>query len=85
MDTNIRELKAHLSQYVRRAAQGETVKVRVHNREVARLMPPQAEPNIAELHTLAGLRWGGGKPQGMTGERLSLGKTLAEAVIEDRR
>ena len=85
MDTNIRELKAHLSQYVRRAEQGETVTVKSHNREVARLMPPQPESGVAVLHTLSGLRWSGGKPQGMAGERLLAGKTLAEAVIEDRR
>ena len=85
MDTNIRELKAHLSQYVRQAEQGVTVKIKAHNREVARLMPPQTGPDVAGLHVLAGLRWSGGKPQGMTGERLPSGKTLAEAVIEDRR
>ena len=36
METSIRELKAHLSEYVRRASQGEIIKVTVHGREVAR-------------------------------------------------
>ncbi len=85
MDTNIRELKAHLSQYVRRAEQGETVKIKVHSREVARLMPPQPSPDISDLQNLIGLLWAGGKPLGLTGERLPSGKALAEAVVEDRR
>jgi prevent-host-death family protein len=85
MDTNIRELKAHLSQYVRRAEQGETVKIKAHSREVARLMPPQPRPDISDLQNLIGLRWAGGKPLGLSGERLPAGKTLSEAIIEDRR
>jgi prevent-host-death family protein len=85
MDANIRELKAHLSQYVRRAEQGETFRVKTHQREVARLVPPQTRVSIADLQALPGLRWQGGKPGGMSGERVSGGTTMAEAVIEDRR
>ena len=40
MDVGIRELKAHLSQYVKRAAQGETIRVTDRGQVAAVLSPP---------------------------------------------
>ncbi|WP_022947928.1 type II toxin-antitoxin system Phd/YefM family antitoxin [Methylohalobius crimeensis] len=39
METSVRELKAHLSEYLRRVAEGEEVTVKVRGKPVARLTP----------------------------------------------
>ncbi|HBJ73616.1 MAG TPA: type II toxin-antitoxin system prevent-host-death family antitoxin, partial [Actinobacteria bacterium] len=43
MDVGIRELKAHLSHYVRRASQGETIRVTDRGRTTALLIPATAD------------------------------------------
>ena len=40
METGIRELKDHLSQYIRRIEAGERIAVTAHGRVVAELVPP---------------------------------------------
>jgi len=61
--TGVRELKAHLSQYVQRAAMGETVIVTDHGKPVAVLAPlPRGMWVLHELRKLGRVRWAGGKP-----------------------
>lgn len=47
--TGIRELKNNLSQYVRRAEEGERIEVTAHGRVVAELAPPSTAPSAAHL------------------------------------
>ncbi len=86
METSIRELKAHLSEYVRRAAEGEDVQVSVHGRVVAKIVPAAVSRDLASLRTELGITWSGGKPVGVEdAETLGGGAVLAEWVTEDRR
>lgn len=59
MNTSIRELKDHLSEFVRRARQGEEIIVTSHNRPVAKLVPvtqPEKASKQALLAELTQLR-----------------------------
>lgn len=56
MSVNIRELKTHLSEYLRRAERGETVTVTSHGRIVARIVPP-SESIRSAVETLRGQPW----------------------------
>lgn len=95
MNISVRELKSHLSEYLRRAAKGEELVVTSRGREVARLVPPQGKRRgpISEAEAIArfrGLPW----VRPGSGERPSLPepliriepseKTLAEIVTEQR-
>jgi prevent-host-death family protein len=46
MTVGIRELKAHLSEYVARAAAGEEIVVTDRGRPIARLVPHRAESDV---------------------------------------
>ena len=86
MDTTIRDLKAHLSEYIRRAAAGESVSVSIHRKTVARIVPARQEQDVASLREEPGIRWVGGKPAGMTdAEVLPEAVRLSEWIAEDRR
>lgn len=74
MEASVRDLKAHLSEYLRRVADGEEIQVTLRGRVVARLSPPLAvaeDPQVYEVNALArldALPWvrpgDGGKPRG---------------------
>lgn len=86
MEANIRELKAHLSQYIRRAAAGEAVTVSIHNRPVARIIPIKASPEIGDLAKMPGISWNGGKPKGLPqAEIMRKGVLLSRWISQDRR
>ncbi|MGL5856997.1 MAG: type II toxin-antitoxin system Phd/YefM family antitoxin [Angustibacter sp.] len=48
MQVGVRDLKARLSEYLARAAQGESVEVVSHGRPVARLVPPTRRDTIQD-------------------------------------
>ena len=95
METNVRELKAHLSEFLHRAALGEEVLVTLRGRPLVRLVPltsaatPEtlADASIASLHTLPWISPGNGsKPQG-SANPVRIGpdeKNLAEIVSDLR-
>jgi prevent-host-death family protein len=86
MDTNIRGLKAHLSEYLQRVEAGDTIVVRNHNREVARIVPATADRLVERLCNTPGISGRGGKPGGMKAPKgISGRKSVAEMVAEDRR
>ena len=86
MDTNIRALKANLSELIRRVEAGETVTVSVRNRRVARIVPIGSSNDVAALVGTRGLAWNGGKPLGLIrGEQMPRGVELSRWVAEDRR
>ncbi len=86
METSIRQLKANLSAYIKKAATGEAVTVSVHNRPVARIVPFKVGASRSKLMDLPGVQWNGGKPVGLPkGETMRKGVSLAAWVNEDRR
>ncbi len=86
MDASVRDLKAHLSRYLRRVRGGASVTVRVRRQAVARLVPVRAPRKLTDLARVPGVRWGGGKPKGLAkAQRLPRGVSLADWVGEDRR
>ncbi|MGQ0544521.1 MAG: type II toxin-antitoxin system Phd/YefM family antitoxin [Betaproteobacteria bacterium] len=86
MDANVRDLKAQLSSYLRRVAQGESITVRVRKRAVARIVPVRPADQPADLARIPGVRWNGRKPRGLaSGERVPRGMSLASWVARNRR
>ena len=96
MTASVRQLKAGLSRYLRRAAAGEEVIVTSRGRPVARLVcaatvseekPSQAEIRRRLAATPGVIMPTGPKPRGTKHPiRIRKGeKTLAEIVLENRR
>ena len=86
MDTNIRELKAHLSEYLQRVEAGDTIVVKNRNREVARIVPTGADRFIEKLCSMQGVSWHGGKPVGIKAPKPISGRGPVSAIVsEDRR
>ena len=86
METSIRQLKANLSAYIKKAAAGEAVTVSVHRRPVARIVRFKTGAPRFNLKELAGVRWNGGKPAGLPkGETMRKGVSLSAWVNDDRR
>jgi len=81
----IRELKARLSEYLKLARRGRRIVVTDRGREIAALGPVSDEGRTLESLMAAGnLRWTGRKPAGLAGVK-STGRSVAAAVVEDRR
>ncbi len=95
MKVSVRELKNHLSEYLRRVEEGEEVWVTSHKRVVAKLVPPDAvgedyaiteEVMMERLKALPWVRWSGGKPQPRSGIAAKRGdRSLSESLLDDRQ
>lgn len=88
IEAGVRELKDHLSEYLRRVRRGERVVVTDRGRPVAALVAlPQGE--AAELAWDLVDRgvgdWSGGKPRGLAEPPRLAGRRAEEVVLEDRR
>ena len=84
----VKELKDHLSEYLRRVHQGERLVVTERGKAVAALGPLEDHPDASCAWQLVGrgvAAWRGGKPLGATSRRKIRGKTTADMVLEDRR
>ena len=82
----IRELKAHLSEYLRRVKKGETIAVSEHGKEVV-LMTPSGTSHrscLWELVRQGKVEWNGKKPRGAWPLIKMKGKPISQTVIEDR-
>ena len=92
-EVGVRELKARLSEHLRRAQGGERLVVTDRGRPIATLGPPDevarpAHPAwLLQLAAEGRVTLGtGGKPLGLNPRvKLKGGATLSQAVIEDRR
>jgi len=81
-------LRAQLSDYLQRAAQGEQILITEDGRNVALLAP--MEPNgperrAWELVQAGTASWSGGKPQGSRRRPKLAGMSASDIVLEDRR
>jgi prevent-host-death family protein len=84
---NIAKLKARLSEYIRAARAGETIRILDRRREVARLSGVQTREGTRVAQTLVerGIAdWRGGKPMIKPLKPRKGPAHLAEAVLEDR-
>ncbi len=91
IEVSIRELKAHLSEYVRRTGGGESVTITRRGKPVAVLTAaePESELDRKLQGLVAGgvLLWAGSKPR-FPKRRVKLrgeGPTISQMVVEDRR
>lgn len=88
MDVSVRELKNHLSSYLRRTQAGEALNITSRGRPVGRLLPPRPAAGLsaleaaAQLRALPGIRAGNGRRvQG--GDRLvSVASGTAEEITD---
>lgn len=86
MNIGIRDLKAHLSEYVEQASNGRSVTVTKHGRVVARIVPAKGEDGVESLVN-AGILEKATKPLVLPEptELKGTGKTASDLVIEGRR
>jgi prevent-host-death family protein len=70
---SVRELRDHLSEYLRAVETGATLVVTSHNRPVARIVMAEAPPE--GLPEIPGVRWSAEKPR--------LSRPLAECPVND--
>jgi prevent-host-death family protein len=89
MDTvGIRELKAHLSRHLKRVRSGTRLTVTERGRSIATISPVDAPADLSWAHRLVAdgrANWSGGKPAGSPRPtRMTGGRTVADAVLEDR-
>jgi prevent-host-death family protein len=87
MNVPVSELKAHLSEYLSKAQDGEQITITSHNNAVCRLIgvPPTDKRGI-ELLLIKGIAtWGGGKPAGARIELAAGGKPISDMILEDRK
>lgn len=88
-EAGIRELKAHLSRYLRRVRSGEAITITDRGTPVARIVPV-SEPSEEKMKALqqAGIiSWSGKRlaPRDPVGKVLKEDQTVSDLLIEDRR
>ena len=84
----IRELKRNLSEYLRSVRAGKKVVITDRKKEIAVIVPftkADDQDKILQLVREGVADWSGGKPRGMSARIRSKGKSVSEAVVEDRR
>ena len=81
----IKELKAHLSDYVTRSREGERFLVTDRGEPVAELIPLSPERrSLSRLNAAGVIEWRGGKPKGLRGVVVR-GEPVSETIVRDRR
>ena len=82
----IRELKAHLSKYLRRVKKGEALSITEHGKPLATLAPSSSLKGAKTWQMVyAGiLDWEGGKPTGLKNRIPARGRRASDMIIEDR-
>ena len=86
MTVSIRELKAHLSQYLAEARAGKVIRVTSHRKEIARItgVPDTQDDGLARLLAAGEARWRGGKPAGARIKISDQGEPLSTIVRRER-
>ena len=84
----VKELKNNLSRYLRKVKSGERIIITDRKKEVALMAPLIKEPveeEILRLVQSGAANWAGGKPTGLSKRIISRGKSVSDAVLQDRR
>lgn len=88
-EVGVRELKSGLSRYLKRVRAGARLTVTERGRPIATLAPVDLPDDLAWAHALVvsgKAQWSGGKPAGAPRPDPAVaGRSVSEAVIEDRR
>ena len=86
MQVSVRELKNHLSKYLHRIEEGESIIITSHQVPLARLVPIPKSKNkdLQALFQMDGIHWNGKKPKGTKKGPKIIGNTTSDYVIEDR-
>jgi len=82
----VRDFKARLSHYLRRARAGQTIEITSHRRVIARVtgVPSTESEGIARLVASGAAQWGGGKPRGAEIRLSDVGPRVSDMVLQDR-
>jgi prevent-host-death family protein len=87
LNVGVRELKTHLSEYLREVQKGKTVVITDHGKPVGRLIPAALprEDRVEALRRAGVITWSGQKPQPVTpiAKRRGSGD-IATLLVEDR-
>jgi prevent-host-death family protein len=87
INVGVRELKTHLSEYLRDVKKGKTIVVTEHGKPVGRLIPtslPQ-EDRIEALRRAGIITWSGKRPRPVTPvTRRHRSGAIADLLVEDR-
>ena len=84
----IRDLKRNLSKYLRSVKTGKKILITDRKKEIAVIVPFRKfddQGKILQLVREGVADWSGEKPRGMSARIRSKGKSVSEAVVEDRR
>jgi prevent-host-death family protein len=85
----IRELKAHLSRHLKRVRTGTRLVITERGRAIASIQSIETRDDVGWAHALVAggqAHWSGGKPEGSKPPvPINEGRTVADAVLEDRR
>jgi len=86
MTVSIRELKAHLSQYLAEARTGKVIRVTSHRKEIARItgVPDTQDDGLARLLAAGQAHWRSGKPAGARIRITDQGEPLSTIVLRER-
>jgi len=87
-EVGVKVLKDRLSQYLRRAREGERIVVTDRGKPIALLSPivESSDTLLAwELVRKGVASWAGGKPKGAEKPPRVRGKSAAQMILEDRR
>jgi prevent-host-death family protein len=83
----IRQLRDHLSDYLRRVREGEHLRITDRGEPIGDLVPADSSAaaiRAQELVRQGRARWNGGKPRGLKSAPRPRAGTVGDAVIEDR-
>ena len=86
-ETGIRELKAHLSRYLRQVEDGQTVVITRHGKPIGRIVPvtEATETQLDALRQAGLIAWNRQKLQPLAPVAQARGeRTVAELLVEDR-
>ena len=84
----VRDLKAHLSECLKRVRAGQRLIVTDRGRSIATISPIDAPPSIDWVLAMVAegrAAWDGGKPAGLQRRVRARGKPTSRMVLEDRR
>lgn len=86
MLVSVKELKTHLSKYLRLAEDGEAIVVTSHDDPIAKLTALKKDEKRMSLTHLVGgaVQWNGKKPEGKKKRTLIGKKSASQIVLEDR-
>lgn len=84
----VKELKNNLSRYLRKVKSGERIIITDRKKEIALMAPLTKEPveeDILRLVQSGVANWSGKKPAGLSKRIISMGKSVSDAILQDRR